>query len=91
MTSPTSLIATILACLSAAQSGAPANGHECHCLCPMHRADGMFCQGADQVQTIPVTLIGGVLSPQTVPMCPPCAYWWKTERPLRVADNDLVH
>ena len=54
----------------------------CHCLCPMHRAAGMFCT-AERAKV--VTLIGGIESPGHVPMCQPCADWWVTARPDRVA------
>jgi hypothetical protein len=57
----------------------------CHCLCPKHRDDGMFCTGAATDQ---VTVLSGFTGPQgvPVPMCGPCATWWRQQqRPDRVA------
>lgn len=68
-------------------------GHEpipaersCHCLCGMHRDDGMFCLGADLIEVERVPLVGGLIEKDDgVPMCPPCAAWWRTQRPERIA------
>jgi hypothetical protein len=46
--------------------------HGCHCLCGMHKADGMFCAG-EASGAIPLT---GPLGLVVVPMCDRCARWW---------------
>lgn len=55
----------------------------CNCLCPVHRESGMFCAG---VQAYTVTLVGGLIPHSQVPMCNPCAEWWRRERPHRVQE-----
>lgn len=64
--------------------GEPVGATDCHCLCGVHlRAKAaVTCQG---LRSVNVQLTGGVLDPVDVPMCTPCASWWITEQPQRVA------
>lgn len=53
----------------------------CHCLCGMHKADGMFCAGA-AAGAIPLT---GPLGLVVVSMCDPCAGWWLNRNAAELA------
>lgn len=54
------------------EHGPSEHGCHCHCLCGMHKADGMFCAG-DADGAIPLKGPYGLV---VVPMCSPCAEWW---------------
>jgi hypothetical protein len=55
----------------------------CGCLCPLHRADGMNCEGE---ATWAVQLVGGAIElDRPHGMCGWCAAWWQRAKPERVA------
>lgn len=59
----------------------PVDELPCLCWCAVHRADGVVCGGE---RTCVVVVVGGLVSPVGVPMCPPCGVWWTRQRPHRV-------
>lgn len=78
------LWAQLAAAVDLAELAAPEPGLGfCGCLCPLHRADGMFCEG-DAVVAVVLTPTVSVPEPRSVPMCTPCSGWWRSNRPGRV-------
>lgn len=73
----------LMALLSAQAARRARSPHHCHCLCAMHPQWPGVCTTDYEVT---VTLTGGFITGDDVPMCRSCGRGWQADQPHRVAE-----